>query len=87
MMKRLGQDEISSDDAFEVAKALISLSVSGTAAWIGIRAGTREEGLVSAAGWVAGIGGVLRGVITLERLVSFLSSPPLSRQTMSIPFV
>jgi hypothetical protein len=53
-----------------VAEKVLSVAFAGAVAYTGIRAGLKEKGLGSAAGWVAGVGGGLLGLTTLVGVVS-----------------
>lgn len=53
-----------------VAEKVLSLAFAGAVAYTGVRAGMKEKGLGSAAGWVAGVGGGLLGLTTLVGVVS-----------------
>lgn len=46
------------------------LLFGGLTAWVGIRAGVKEKGIVSAAGWFSGIGGGLIGLFNLVSLAA-----------------
>jgi hypothetical protein len=53
-----------------VAEKVLSLAFAGAVAYTGIRAGLKEKGLGSAAGWVAGVGGSVLGLTTLVGVIS-----------------
>jgi hypothetical protein len=44
-----------------LAAGAAGLAFVGATGWVGIRAGLREKGWLSALGWTAGIGGILFG--------------------------
>lgn len=48
-----------------VIETLAVLAMSGAAAWVGIRAGMRDKGLMQIAGYVGGIGAGLLGLLYL----------------------
>jgi hypothetical protein len=53
-----------------VAEKVLSLAFAGAVTYTGIRAGMKQSGLGSAAGWVAGVGGGILGLTTLVGVVS-----------------
>lgn len=58
----------------KVAETLLTAGFTGAVAYTGIRAGMKEKGLKSAAGWVAGVGGSVLGLALITSIVS----PPLA---------
>lgn len=65
----------------KAATTVLTLGVTGAAAWVGIRAGLKSKGTLKAAGWVAGVGAGLLGLATVVNLVS-----PETARTFMIPF-
>lgn len=66
----------------KAATTVLTLGVTGAAAWVGIRAGmAKGKTAVRAAGWVAGVGAGLLGLATVVNLVS-----PDTAKTFMIPF-
>lgn len=47
-------------------------AMGGAAAWVGIRTGIKESGLLSMAGWVVGVAGGLMGALSFFGLASVL---------------
>ena len=58
----------------KVAETLLTVGFTGAVAYTGIRAGLKEKGAKSAAGWVAGVGGSVLGLALITSIVS----PPLA---------
>lgn len=58
----------------KVAETILTVGFTGAVAYTGIRAGMKEKGIKSAAGWVAGVGGSVLGLALLTSVVS----PPLA---------
>lgn len=50
---------------------IVELGIYGAASWVGIWAGQKATGFLSAAGWTVGILAGLRGIISLAELVVF----------------
>jgi len=48
-----------------VIETLAVLAISGAAAWTGVRAGMKENGLLKYAGWIGGVGSALIGLLYL----------------------
>jgi len=66
----------------KVAETILTVGFSGAVAYNGIRAGMNQKGLNSAAGWVAGVGGSVLGLVVLTSIVS----PPLARTINTFRF-
>lgn len=65
----------------KAAATVLTLGVTGAAAWTGIRAGLKGKGVPRVAGWIAGVGAGLLGLATLVNIVS-----PATAKTFMIPF-
>ena len=50
-------------------------ALSAAAAWVGIRTGLQEAGLVGVAGWAVGVTGAILGAMTLFGTTSLLFTP------------
>lgn len=60
----------------KVAETILTVGFTGAVAYTGIRAGMKEKGVKSVAGWVAGVGGSVLGLALLTSVVS----PPLAHK-------
>ena len=73
---RLGQEGAPISGA-QIKRAGVGLglavtTLSAAAAWVGIRTGIRDSGLVSVAGWVVGLAGAITGAMTFFGTASLL---------------
>jgi hypothetical protein len=50
-------------------------TLSGAAAWVGIRTGLRDSGVVSIAGWAVGLAGAILGLTTILGTAGLLMTP------------
>lgn len=57
----LGQADTAAAIIPMAAAGLAGVAFVGATGWVGIRTGLREEGWLSAVGWITGIGGILLG--------------------------
>lgn len=75
----------SADIPLLVGASAVGLALSAAAAWVGIRAGLREKGLLSVAGWAVGVAGALRGVLGLSGLLLLATGAAGSQTTQETP--
>lgn len=61
--------------SYVIPTTLAAVAVSSAGAWIGIRTGIRESGVLGVAGWVTGVSSILVGLAVLTSLVDPATTP------------
>lgn len=63
----------------DVMETIGVVTVTGAAAWVGIRAGLKEKGTLKVAGWVGGVGSALIGLFFLNNKFDIVVQGPSTR--------
>lgn len=58
-----------------VGLGLVSVTLSGAAAWVGIHTGMKEQGILSIAGWLVGVTGAILGGTSFFGTMGLLLTP------------
>lgn len=75
--RRLGQEAPTGSQikTAGVGLGLLSTTLSGAAAWVGLHTGIKESGILSIAGWVVGVTGAIMGAMSFFGTVGLLLTP------------